>query len=284
MSHAGSSNQSSIDQKYSVIDDSPVRQYGAVSMGGRPLAVSAAVAACAAFGAAPAGAACGVAGSEACRGEAAQPVASLRAVVTAHHGSSYKHPGYSSLELISTPEAAYMTAGEPATRTHLRWLTDEEESNVVRVPWECKRPHETFRYALTARGEVGATVSATAVFRAQLSARWCAAAKAKEEAAARQRREAEARAAEKRAAERRAAEQRRAREREEALQTQEREMTSTCTNGTYVNSSGNTVCKPEESSTGPPPGATAECEDGTFSFSEHRSGTCSDHGGVKRWL
>lgn len=56
-----------------------------------------------------------------------------------------------------------------------------------------------------------------------------------------------------------------------------------CTNGTYENSSGNTVCKPEESST-VPAGATARCEDGTYSFSEHRSGTCSYHGGVAEWL
>lgn len=57
----------------------------------------------------------------------------------------------------------------------------------------------------------------------------------------------------------------------------------TCTNGTYVNAQGNTVCRPEESPTAPA-GATAECEDGTYSFSESRSGTCSHHGGVKRWL
>jgi Protein of unknown function (DUF3761)/Glucodextranase, domain B len=56
-----------------------------------------------------------------------------------------------------------------------------------------------------------------------------------------------------------------------------------CTNGTYVNAAGNTVCKPVESST-QPAGASAECEDGTYSFSESRSGTCSHHGGVKRWL
>jgi Protein of unknown function (DUF3761) len=33
-----------------------------------------------------------------------------------------------------------------------------------------------------------------------------------------------------------------------------------------------------------PPGATALCRDGTYSYSKHRSGTCSHHGGVKRWL
>ena len=35
---------------------------------------------------------------------------------------------------------------------------------------------------------------------------------------------------------------------------------------------------------GPPAGATARCRDGTYSFSEHRSGTCSSHGGVAEWL
>jgi hypothetical protein len=34
----------------------------------------------------------------------------------------------------------------------------------------------------------------------------------------------------------------------------------------------------------PPPGATAVCRDGTYSFSQHHSGTCSHHGGVAQWL
>lgn len=33
-----------------------------------------------------------------------------------------------------------------------------------------------------------------------------------------------------------------------------------------------------------PPGATARCNDGTYSFSQHRSGTCSHHRGVAQWL
>jgi hypothetical protein len=33
-----------------------------------------------------------------------------------------------------------------------------------------------------------------------------------------------------------------------------------------------------------PPGATARCRDGTYSYSHHRSGTCSHHGGVAVWL
>lgn len=36
--------------------------------------------------------------------------------------------------------------------------------------------------------------------------------------------------------------------------------------------------------TSPPTGATAQCRDGTYSYSQHRSGTCSHHGGVAKWL
>jgi hypothetical protein len=31
-------------------------------------------------------------------------------------------------------------------------------------------------------------------------------------------------------------------------------------------------------------GASAKCRDGTYSFSQHRRGTCSHHGGVGVWL
>jgi hypothetical protein len=33
-----------------------------------------------------------------------------------------------------------------------------------------------------------------------------------------------------------------------------------------------------------PPGATAQCRDGSYSYSQHHSGTCSHHGGVAQWL
>ncbi len=55
-----------------------------------------------------------------------------------------------------------------------------------------------------------------------------------------------------------------------------------CPNGTYVNSVGNTVCSPYASSS-IPAGATAQCRDGSYSFSQSRSGTCSHHGGVSVW-
>ena len=52
----------------------------------------------------------------------------------------------------------------------------------------------------------------------------------------------------------------------------------------YTNSDGDTVHSPALSSAGVPDGATAVCGDGTYSFSQHRRGTCSHHGGVARWL
>lgn len=58
---------------------------------------------------------------------------------------------------------------------------------------------------------------------------------------------------------------------------------SSCPNGTYVNTYGNVVCSPYSSNSAPA-GASAQCEDGTYSFSQSRRGTCSGHGGVSIWL
>lgn len=52
----------------------------------------------------------------------------------------------------------------------------------------------------------------------------------------------------------------------------------------YRSSDGHWVPSPQQSPNGPPPGASAQCNDGTYSFSRHHSGTCSHHGGVRRWL
>ena len=53
----------------------------------------------------------------------------------------------------------------------------------------------------------------------------------------------------------------------------------------YTNSSGNEVHSPAYSINGSvPSGETAKCNDGTYSFSQNHSGTCSGHGGVSQWL
>lgn len=51
----------------------------------------------------------------------------------------------------------------------------------------------------------------------------------------------------------------------------------------YTNTDGVQVQSPTHY-TAPPAGATAICRDGTYSFSKHRRGTCSCHGGVAKWL
>ena len=51
----------------------------------------------------------------------------------------------------------------------------------------------------------------------------------------------------------------------------------------YRNVDGETVQSPTKYNE-VPAGATAVCRDGTYSFSRHRRGTCSHHGGVAKWL
>ena len=51
----------------------------------------------------------------------------------------------------------------------------------------------------------------------------------------------------------------------------------------YQNTHGSTVQAPTQYNKAPQ-GATAVCRDGSYSFSRSRSGTCSHHGGLARWL
>jgi len=55
--------------------------------------------------------------------------------------------------------------------------------------------------------------------------------------------------------------------------------------GYYTNRDGIQVHRPAHTTNDQPPaGASAQCGDGSFSFSLNRRGTCSHHGGVTRWL
>jgi len=55
------------------------------------------------------------------------------------------------------------------------------------------------------------------------------------------------------------------------------------TGRSYINVDGVRVPSPVFSGT-KPAGATARCRDGSYSFSQHRRGTCSHHGGVAEWF
>jgi hypothetical protein len=56
---------------------------------------------------------------------------------------------------------------------------------------------------------------------------------------------------------------------------------NSCGTGYYKNVDGICVHSPNKTSC---EGATAICRDGACSFSQHRQGTCSGHGGVAQWL
>ena len=58
---------------------------------------------------------------------------------------------------------------------------------------------------------------------------------------------------------------------------------TSCGSAYYRNSDGHCVLRPTANPPDPA-GATAQCVDGTYSYSEHASGTCSHHGGVARWI
>jgi hypothetical protein len=53
----------------------------------------------------------------------------------------------------------------------------------------------------------------------------------------------------------------------------------------YINATGQRIHAPAHTLSGnAPAGASAQCRDGSYSFSTHRRGTCSRHGGVAEWL
>ncbi len=54
-------------------------------------------------------------------------------------------------------------------------------------------------------------------------------------------------------------------------------------NNYYTNVNNNQVHSPAYSNS-VPINATAQCGDGTYSFSQNHRGTCSHHGGVAEWL
>lgn len=57
-----------------------------------------------------------------------------------------------------------------------------------------------------------------------------------------------------------------------------------CPSGWYVNVDNICIPGPTDDPTLPVPGGpTAICADGSYSYSQHRSGTCSHHGGVASW-
>jgi uncharacterized protein DUF3761 len=58
-----------------------------------------------------------------------------------------------------------------------------------------------------------------------------------------------------------------------------------CAADYYRNVNGVCVHRPVKAqNSSAPHGATAQCRDGSYSFSQSHRGTCSHHGGVAKWL
>jgi hypothetical protein len=71
----------------------------------------------------------------------------------------------------------------------------------------------------------------------------------------------------------------------QAYQSQETDEADLTSHGHYVNKEGREIHSPSKSKSGKaPPNASAQCRDGSYSFSTHHRGTCSRHGGVAQWL
>jgi hypothetical protein len=68
---------------------------------------------------------------------------------------------------------------------------------------------------------------------------------------------------------------------EKATSTSTYTIPTACGEDYYKNSDGNCVRRPTTTTSS---GATAQCRDGSYSFSQHRRGTCSGHGGVAIWF
>jgi hypothetical protein len=67
----------------------------------------------------------------------------------------------------------------------------------------------------------------------------------------------------------------------ECLQSDEGKLTN---HGCYLNSDHLPTHRPSTTAGNVAPvGATARCSDGAYSFSRHRGGTCSSHGGVAQF-
>src|ERR1051326_1626960 len=69
---------------------------------------------------------------------------------------------------------------------------------------------------------------------------------------------------------------------EKTTETVQRAVARPTSGRSYVNVDGMGVPSPVFSDTRPAR-ATARCRDGSYSFSQHRRGTCSYHGGVAVW-
>jgi hypothetical protein len=137
-----------------------------------------------------------------------KPLASLRLVITNHHGHTYANPGHTDVRLVTTlvppssPEGEEKTVlYETLSGTYLRadrWFAcqkldeygegscqnaegkDVEATGVREISWSCQERTDKFPLIATARSSVGGTLETTGVFHEELTRKWCNAARKRE--------------------------------------------------------------------------------------------------------
>jgi len=127
------------------------------------------------------------------------PATLLNVTVRSHHGSFYGDPGHTDITVTTSPYARVtVTVGTG----HVRWrqmpngtiVTPDEERvatpdyegtepgpGFVAVSWRCRDRGQTVHFSVQAQGGSGPPLMRTGHFKIPLTARWCAAAKHKEQ-------------------------------------------------------------------------------------------------------
>ncbi len=86
----------------------------------------------------------------------AKPVTRLTVSAVAHDGSSLAHPGYTSLDVTTSPYAfVTVTLARNGHRTLRREWGEQASAVAANVSWSCHHPGGSYRYTVTARTDVG---------------------------------------------------------------------------------------------------------------------------------
>jgi hypothetical protein len=95
----------------------------------------------------------------------AKPVARLTVAAVAHNGDTTAHPGYTTINVTTSPYAfvdVELARGKRHT-TRIEW--GEHPAAVAQeIPWSCSSPGGTYRYTVTARTDVGKKLTRSGSF------------------------------------------------------------------------------------------------------------------------
>jgi hypothetical protein len=126
----------------------------------------------------------------------AKPVTRLAVSAVAHAGPSLAHPGYTTLEVTTSPYAfvTVTLARNGRTTLHREW-GEQPSATAANVAWSCQHPGGAYRYTVTASTDVGRKLTRTGRFTPVSVARCRALERREKDAGKRQQAQARERAA-----------------------------------------------------------------------------------------